>query len=60
MNETASPLENKQDEPGLKKKEVKALGFIIIVLFPLLSVAVVGSYGLIIWMMQAFGGIAGH
>ena len=43
-----------------KRKELKALGFIIVVLFPVLSVFAVGGYGLIIWLIQAFGGVIPH
>jgi len=43
-----------------KSDEFKALGFIIFILFPVLSVAFVGSYGFIIWMIQAFGGVVSH
>lgn len=43
-----------------KRKELKALGFIIIVLFPVLSVFAIGGYGLIIWLIQAFGGVIPH
>lgn len=44
----------------IKDDELKALGFIIIVLFPMLSIFSIGAYGLIIWMVQAFGGSVGH
>jgi nitrate reductase NapE len=43
-----------------KRKELKALGFIIIVLFPVLSFFAIGGYGLIIWLIQAFGGVIPH
>ena len=43
-----------------KLKELKALGFIIVVLFPVLSVFAIGGYGLIIWLIQAFGGVIAH
>lgn len=52
-----------QDEAtntDLKTSEAKALAFVIIVLFPLLTIGIVGGYGLIIWMIQAFGGIVSH
>jgi nitrate reductase NapE len=51
---------NKEIEEKNKGKELKALGFIIVVLFPALSIAAVGSYGLVIWMIQAFGGVIPH
>jgi nitrate reductase NapE len=43
-----------------KLKELKALGFIIVVLFPVLSIFAIGGYGLIIWLIQAFGGVIPH
>ena len=43
-----------------KLKEFKALGFIVLVLFPVLSIFTVGSYGLIIWLIQALGGVIAH
>lgn len=43
-----------------KFEELRALGLIIVVLFPVLSIFSIGAYGLIIWLIQAFGGIAGH
>lgn len=43
-----------------KRKEFKALGIIVVLLFPVLSVLVVGGYGLIIWLIQAFGGVIAH
>jgi nitrate reductase NapE len=51
---------NKEKGEKTKGKELKALGFIIVVLFPALSIAAVGSYGLVIWMIQAFGGVIPH
>ena len=51
---------DKKTGENKKRKELKALGFIIVVLFPALSIAAVGSYGLVIWMIQAFGGVIPH
>lgn len=39
-----------------KKKELKAFLFITVVLFPLLSVVLVGGYGFVIWMGQLMFG----
>ena len=55
----AKPEKNKV-EKKVRGNELKALGFIIIVLFPMLSIFSVGAYGFIIWMMQAFGPMTGH
>lgn len=38
------------------KNELKAFLFITVVLFPLLSVAIVGGYGFLVWMSQLFFG----
>ncbi|MCL1059588.1 trimethylamine N-oxide reductase system protein TorE [Shewanella gelidimarina] len=43
-----------------KKDELKALCFIIFILFPALSITFVSIYGFIIWMIQAFGGVVAH
>lgn len=51
---------NQEESKNKKRKELKALGFIIVVLFPMLSIFAVGGYGLIIWLMQIFGGVAPH
>ncbi|TMM46437.1 trimethylamine N-oxide reductase system protein TorE [Colwellia ponticola] len=51
---------HKTTESQSKLKEFKALGFIIVVLFPALCVAAIGGYGLIIWLIQAMGGIVPH
>jgi nitrate reductase NapE len=44
------------DVADQKKKERNAFLFITVVLFPLLSVAVVGGYGFAIWMTQLLFG----
>ncbi len=51
---------DQQESKKRKRKELKALGFISVVLFPMLSVFAVGGYGLVIWLMQIFGGVAPH
>ena len=43
-----------------KAKELRALGFIIVLLFPMLTVTGISAYGFIIWMIQAFGGVVAH
>jgi nitrate reductase NapE len=50
---TQAPLKVKNDE-------VRALGFIIFLLFPILTVVSISAYGFIIWMIQAFGGVIAH
>lgn len=39
-----------------KKKELQAFLFLTAVVAPLLAVAIVGGYGLLIWMYQLFAG----
>lgn len=39
-----------------KKKEWRLFVFIIVFLFPILSVALVGGYGFVIWMYQLLMG----
>jgi len=43
-------------ETRAKNSELKAFLFIAVFLFPLLSVALVGGYGFIIWMSQLLFG----
>ena len=39
--------------------ELKAFLFLTVVVFPVLAVAVVGSYGLAVWIYQLFAGPPG-
>lgn len=43
----------------LKTKEWRLFIFIIVLLFPILSVAVVGGYGFVFWMYQLLMGPRG-
>ena len=52
------PLNESRDQD--KAKELSALGFIIVLLFPILTVTGISAYGFIIWMIQAFGGVVAH
>ena len=45
-----------QEDQQTKQQERRLFLFIAIVLFPLLSVALVGGYGLIIWISQLIFG----
>jgi len=51
---------NSDDKNKIKGDELKALGFIVFVLFPMLSIFSVGAYGFSIWMIQSFAGVVGH
>ncbi|MCE8026301.1 periplasmic nitrate reductase, NapE protein [Billgrantia aerodenitrificans] len=42
-----------------KKKELKLFLFIAILLFPILAIAVVGSFGFSVWIYQTFTGPPG-
>jgi nitrate reductase NapE len=41
------------------RKETRLFVFLIVVLFPLLSVAIVGGYGFVVWFMQMLLGPPG-
>ena len=45
--------------PDIKARETRAFIFLTVVLFPLMSVALVGSYGLLIWIYQMLAGPPG-
>lgn len=42
-----------------RRKEWRMFVFIIVFLFPILSVAIVGGYGFIVWMYQLLAGPPG-
>jgi nitrate reductase NapE len=48
-----------QTENEQRRKEWRLFIFIIVFLSPILSVAIVGGYGFIIWMYQLFAGPPG-
>lgn len=39
-----------------KRQETKVFAFLTVFLAPMLAVALVGSYGLLIWLYQMFAG----
>lgn len=47
------------DSDASKAKETRLFLFLVICLFPLLSVAVVGGFGFIVWMYQLIVGPPG-
>jgi len=51
---------NLNQENKSKTEELKTLGLIIVVLFPMLAFFGIGAYGLVIWLIQAFGGVVPH
>ncbi|MGM8226925.1 periplasmic nitrate reductase, NapE protein [Cellvibrio sp. ARAG 10.3] len=48
-----------QTDPEQRRKEWRLFIFIIVFLFPILSVAIVGGYGFVVWMYQLFAGPPG-
>jgi nitrate reductase NapE len=44
----------------VKFNELKALGFIIFLFFPIATATSISAYGFVIWMIQAFGGVVAH
>ena len=42
--------------PGTKREERRAFLLLAVVLFPVLSVAIVGGYGFFVWMYQIIAG----
>ncbi|PXX90298.1 periplasmic nitrate reductase, NapE protein [Marinobacter vulgaris] len=52
-DQTASSQEHR------KKYELRLFVFLIVFLFPILSVAIVGGYGFIVWMSQILMGPPG-
>ena len=42
--------------PATKREERRAFVLLAVVLFPVLSVAVVGGYGFLVWMFQIVNG----
>lgn len=45
-------MPNEADAPTTKSQETRLFLFLLIFLFPLLSVALVGGYGFIVWISQ--------
>jgi nitrate reductase NapE component len=41
-------------DPRRRKRELRLLAFILIVLFPVLTVMLIGSIGLVVWIWQTF------
>ena len=45
---------------SLKRTELKAFLFITILLFPIVTTALIGGYGFIVWMLQMIFGPPGY
>lgn len=48
-----------QTDQEQRRQEWRLFIFIIVFLFPILSVAIVGGYGFVVWMYQLFAGPPG-
>jgi len=46
-------------DAGSKRRELQLFLFITVVLFPMLAVAVVATYGFLVWMWQLINGPPG-
>ena len=54
-------MENKPAlDPQRKKEELRSFLFLTAVMVPVLSVAVVGGYGFLVWMIQMVSGPPSH
>ncbi|CAG8871844.1 MULTISPECIES: periplasmic nitrate reductase, NapE protein [Pseudomonas] len=47
------------DSPQRARKETRLFFFLIVIFFPLLSVAIVGGYGFFVWFLQMLLGPPG-
>ncbi len=63
QDQTSSTPVDEQDNtsvgPTRKQRERRLFAFIIVFLFPILSVMVVGGYGLAVWIWQTIAGPPG-
>lgn len=59
MSDMDSPPEQAPQGTEARKREWRLFVFIIVFLFPLLTVALVGAYGFSIWMYQLLAGPPG-
>lgn len=49
-----------RDEPPAKRQELALFLLLTVVLAPVLSVIIIGSYGLFVWLSQIIGGPPTH
>lgn len=52
QNNKVNAVPNSTDAPSSKSQETRLFLFLLVFLFPLLSIALVGGYGLIVWISQ--------
>ncbi|HEF4762031.1 periplasmic nitrate reductase, NapE protein [Pseudomonas baetica] len=48
-----------EEQKTQRRKETRLFLFLVVCLFPLLSVAIVGGYGFIVWFLQMIYGPPG-
>lgn len=51
-----SELQTHPEQEDTKRQETRVFAFLTVFLAPMLAVALVGSYGLLIWLYQMFAG----
>nr|WP_272890225.1 nitrate reductase [Stutzerimonas stutzeri] len=52
QNNKVNAVPNSTDAPSSKSQETRLFLFLLVFLFPLLSIALVGGYGFIVWISQ--------
>ncbi|WP_374379770.1 periplasmic nitrate reductase, NapE protein [Dongia sp.] len=57
--QSASGPASVEADAGRRRRELLSFTFLAVVLAPIISVAFVGSYGLVIWVYQMFNGPPG-
>lgn len=56
---TVTPNDTRPADTSIKRDETRLLIFLIVFLFPILSVALVSGYGFIVWIVQMIFGPPG-
>ncbi|MBK3757906.1 periplasmic nitrate reductase, NapE protein [Stutzerimonas frequens] len=56
---TVTPNDTRPTDTSIKRDETRLFIFLIVFLFPILSVALVSGYGFIVWIVQMIFGPPG-
>ncbi|WP_278397820.1 periplasmic nitrate reductase, NapE protein [Stutzerimonas kunmingensis] len=56
---TVTPNDTRHADTSIKRDETRLFIFLIVFLFPILSVALVSGYGFIVWIVQMIFGPPG-
>ncbi|WP_278420637.1 periplasmic nitrate reductase, NapE protein [Stutzerimonas kunmingensis] len=56
---TVTPNDTRPADTSIKRDETRLFIFLIVFLFPILSVALVSGYGFIVWIVQIIFGPPG-